>query len=302
MKNETRYATAQIVLETDTVRAVVLPELGAKIGSFVWKQNNFEVLAQPAKLPYRKAHYGADFSAYDTSGLDDCLPTIDSCTLPDSGQRLPDHGEVWAREWTVKTVDTADSCPSACLSVDLQSVPLHFEKEISLKDSTLHLKYTLTNEGEQSQPWLWALHDLTRWEEDLWLELPHSAEDMENVQEEEPAVFDKTRASQYPNNSTFKWYYPYPVRKGQVSVHYPSQGMKYTISYDETFLPYLGLWVTTGGFKGEKNFALEPCNGYYDSLCRAVENNTAMYLEAKQTVRWEVFLKLEEETNGFADL
>lgn len=72
-------------LETDCLRVTLLPEIGCKIASIIYKPNQFEALARPlgmkktddpAKL-YARAYPGAPFDQYDLSGIDDCIPTID---------------------------------------------------------------------------------------------------------------------------------------------------------------------------------------------------------------------------------
>lgn len=44
------------------------------------------------------------------------------------------------------------------------------------------------------------------------------------------------------------------------------------LHYDVKKLPYLGVWVTAGGFEGDYNCALEPSDGFYDSVRKAGEN------------------------------
>ena len=54
--------------------------------------------------------------------------------------------------------------------------------------------------------------------------------------------------------------------------YYPSRRMFCMLHYDVKKLPYLGVWVTAGGFEGDYNCALEPSDGFYDSVRKAGEN------------------------------
>ncbi len=54
--------------------------------------------------------------------------------------------------------------------------------------------------------------------------------------------------------------------------------MTYKLGWDKDKLPYLGFWITDGGFRGDYNCALEPSTGYYDSIDIATKNGKVSYL------------------------
>ena len=70
--------------------------------------------------------------------------------------------------------------------------------------------------------------------------------------------------------------------------------MKYTVKFDLDTVPYLGVWITTGGYKNEINLAIEPSTSYYDSLDKAIENGTAVMLKANEEFAWDIKLNLEK--------
>jgi len=91
----------RITLDNGVVRAVFLPELGGKMISLVRRASRGEFLLPPVR-EYRRATYGAAFEEFDTSGFDECLPTVAECQFlvrPTREQRLRDHGEVWSSPW-----------------------------------------------------------------------------------------------------------------------------------------------------------------------------------------------------------
>ncbi len=321
---------AAVVLNNEYLRVVALPEVGFKIRSIYFKPKRFEALFQPkgALCPehvsdeeietadwgrgYRRPFPGAHFSDYDTSGLDDAIPSIDPCRIPQCADELNDHGDAWSGAWT--PIDFASRSTlshgkkvladqRAAARLDLPSMPLRLEREIALVQNVVRLRYRLENLGAETLPWLWALHDLARFDDGAVLELGDTAMNYENVQNDEVWNFDIRLLRNYPRNHTFKFYGTQPVREGDIGIRYPKQGVRYRLRYDPEQLPYLGVWITTGGFKGESNIALEPTNGYYDRLDRAIANRRVGWIEAGQRLEWQVDIVLEEleDTRGSAD-
>jgi hypothetical protein len=99
-----------IVLENDTVRAVLLPAWGAKTVSLFHKGLGIETLWQNPAAAFKKTGYGASYDTGEFAGFDEMFPTISRCFYeadPWSGVEVPDHGEVWSIPWvTVVEGDT----------------------------------------------------------------------------------------------------------------------------------------------------------------------------------------------------
>lgn len=139
---EKHYNMDCITLSQGGLSIKMLPELGFKMSSIRYKDKEF--LFQPSKKEYMKAVYGDNFVDYDTSGLDEMIPTIDSCILK-GNTLLPDHGDVWSVPWEVEIKED-----SVIGVVDLRSMDLKFEKTVSMVDSnTITMKYRLINESEK---------------------------------------------------------------------------------------------------------------------------------------------------------
>lgn len=62
------------------------------------------------------------------------------------------------------------------------------------------------------------------------------------------------------------------LRESLFGLHYKKEKFKYTVKFDKEVNPCLGIWITKGGYKGEYSCALEPSNGFYDSIKLAAEN------------------------------
>ena len=87
-----------------------------------------------------------------------------------------------------------------------------------------------------------------------------------------------------PDNKMMKFYLREPVKEGLCSVIYPLSKIKAELFFDPMTLPYLGLWITTGGYRGERNFAFEPATAYYDTWSCAEMNGRIPILEPGQSV------------------
>ena len=295
------------LLENNLLRLLLLPDRGFKLASLFDKAKGVECLFQPQGLAegdeyrprklgeiYRPRKVGDDFSQHDRSGLDDCIPTIDPCQIQDPPLETFDHGEVWSQAWQlVEERERELTC-----RVDLVSMPLTLERKVSLLGRGVRLGYRLVNHGDQAYPWLWTLHGLFRFARDGILLLPEPFS-IRNVQNEEVWDFDPRVLGQLQDNHTYKFYYEGKAPKGPTVILYPESGLAVQVHYDQDLFPYLGVWITTGGYMGEKNLAIEPSNGYYDRLDRAIKNGTGDWLEAGRETTWQVDLTifdLEEDS------
>ncbi|WDC83206.1 hypothetical protein PL321_10375 [Caloramator sp. mosi_1] len=68
----------------------------------------------------------------------------------------------------------------------------------------------------------------------------------------------------------------------------------YKLLFPKDRIPYLGVWINEGGFKGEYNCALEPSNAFYDSVEIAKGYGKIKPLEAGEEQDWYVDVVLEE--------
>jgi len=295
-------------VENDFIRMVVLPELGAKIASLVYKPQSFEVFFQPAEGVYRLPDYGADFAKYDTSGADEMFPTIDCCFYPAPeyhGIPIPDHGELWSIPWQVHVQDGR-----LAIQVTGVAVPYVFNRTITLCESTVHIDYQVTNTGNQPLYGLWAFHGLVACDEMTRLLLPNASQVI-NVHDSQALGPAGTKhafpisnradgtelhldiiGSKFSNN-TEKFYVDGRVAKGEASLSLNRGRLLYRLLFPHNIVPYLGVWINEGGFKGEYNCALEPSTGYYDSLDIAYRQRSLDALNAGETLEWYLNIELQ---------
>jgi hypothetical protein len=291
-----------VIMDNGTLSLVLLPAFGFKMASLFYKPTGFESLFQPATHSYKKLTPGACFEKYDTSGCDDLLPTIDACAYQGSeyqGVRLPDHGEVWARSWAVSIID--DTVKG---TVELNCLPMRFARTVSFgSEHTVRFDYIAQNLGTKPLRFLWALHPLNLLKEGTRLLLPKGSRKLLNVHPGSASGYAEKEIDFVSSGLSLpdsigrghscKFYVYTPLKAGCAGLYYPQDKLALIYRFDPVKLPYLGVWINTGGFKNEVNIAIEPSNGFYDSLERAVSNNAAAIILPEEEVRWSLKIDLK---------
>jgi galactose mutarotase-like enzyme len=288
------------VLENDMLKAVILPERGGKTASIVYKPRNFELLAQP-KGEYPPLAPGMNFSLGDASGFDDAFPSIDPETVNVGGKQVAysDHGEIWTMSMQADLLDGG-----VMLTGESKLLPYSYQKEIRLDGDKIIYRYMITHVGGEPFPCMWACHCLMRYETDMRLSYPKGAKYAENVLQSNElgvcgachalagGVYDFTSVPPPESLTMVKYYLQGCCGEGWCGCRYPSQSVVCDMEFDAQALPYLGFWLTAGGYRGEYNCAFEPATGYYDSISRAQATKTVYVLEHGKTLSFSLTLHL----------
>ena len=296
-----------IILENDTIRTVILPDYGGKIASLYHKGCDFELLFQNPKGEFRQAVPGSNFSDYEACAFDDAFPSIDAGKIKVGDKWIDyfDHGEIWTAnfEWYEKQGGVLLSYYSPYLHYS-------YEKLLTMSDKGIKVDYRIKNEGDVEFPCFWACHCLVKYKEDMQLIFPKDTDRVLNVMDSDilgpsgviyrfPTDFvdgnkkyDFTRVPTADSNTALKYYCCERSSEGRCGYIYPSDGITAIIEYDPDALPYLGFWITTGGFRGDMNCALEPTNGYYDNITIAEKNGKCPVLEPEQEMRFSLKISL----------
>ncbi|TDX45121.1 galactose mutarotase-like enzyme [Halanaerobium congolense] len=279
--------TAAVEVENEYLSIIILPKVGSKIASIFSKKKDFEFIFQNKADKYQKAEFGADFAAYDCSGFDDCFPNVDQSKLLINSQKYvyPDHGEIWSAEFDYQIKEG-----KIILDYHSPFFKYDYHKTIELHKNKISLNYKIKNNLKTAFPAIWTLHCLLNYEENLELNFPFDLKKVINVQESNylgekgtehnfPITNDKygdkyklNRVNNRGGILSEKYYGSGEIHNGKISAYYPAQAAKFIIKYDAEKLPYLGFWLTEGGFMGDYNFAFEPTDGYYDSINLALKN------------------------------
>lgn len=311
IKMEKHFNMNVIAMESKVLKVKLLPDIGFKMVSLEYKPKKKEFIFQPLNKKYEIPFYGDDFEKYDTSGLDEMIPTIAKCIYPEGlykGSILPNHGDVWSIPWSVNCIDNTVKG-----KVTLKSLPLEFFKELTFQEENLlRIDYKVKNLSSKNISFLWALHGLNIFDDETKLILPNEENRIINVHENDVlgcigqvntfpfakdingATIDLTLFKSYKDNRSYKYYFLNPVKNGEVGLQYVKDNIMYLIKYDAEKIPYLGVWITKGGFKGEYNCAIEPSNGFYDSLELAFKNKRLKKLNPFEKTSWTIFIEVKD--------
>lgn len=291
-----------ILLSSARASAAILPARGGKVASFFDKEKQFEFLFQNPRSVYSDAKTGDDFALFEACGLDDAFPSINSGIVEINGSPVayPDHGEIWSAPFRF-SIDG----DIARLWYRSPLLGYSYQKSCQLFDKTLSCTWKIVNEGCQSFPYLWALHGLAVYRPDMQIVFPPGVEKVINVLQssrlgapESEYLFplDTPLSSPYdftsvpsPDSMTMeKYFVKGRVSEGIAGYRYPRESVAVMLQYDSRILPYLGFWITAGGFRGDCNCALEPMTGFYDDIRIASKNGAINYLEPGEALNFSI--------------
>lgn len=297
-----------IQLENANIQIIVLPKFGGKIASIYHKNKKFEFAFQNKEKIYKKPKLYSDFSQFDAAGLDDAFPTIDQCEVEYMGKKIiyPDHGEIWTSDFQVISIEEN----KVKLRYVSRILPYEYIKTISLKNNKIKIEYSIENHGDEKFPCIWAAHFLINCNEDMEIRLPKGTNYVRNVQKSsrlgqintihtypltedlQGNEYNLSKVLSESSNHTEKYYVNNKVNEGMCSIYFQNVNLEYILKYDKEVLPYLGFWVTEGGFRGDYNCALEPTNGFYDNIDIAKKEDKIFYLKAHDKLEFNMEIEI----------
>ncbi|NOU71965.1 hypothetical protein GC098_11130 [Paenibacillus sp. LMG 31458] len=285
-----------ITIESKQISIEMVPELGGKLVSIVYKPTGKEWMLDSGHRSLQKPIHGSTFTDWDMSGWDECFPTINACKSGmDKDINLPDHGELWALPWAYKIEENEVVC-----SVQSLQFPCRFTRRISFPSADrVRLDYRADNDSDQPIPFLWVPHPQFTVTEPTRILLPESMEEMLCVYEGHTLKTGKLYAwddvsllSPAVTGDARKFYYGGQVPVGWSGLYGVESGNFLIVTVPQNKVPYLGVWMDEGMFNDRVTCALEPSIGYYDSLEMAVSNGTAQMIPAKASFEWHLELSI----------
>lgn len=308
-----------IQLSNEHLVAGFLPELGGKMISLKSVSTNREFLLQPPHRPYRRARYGASFSDYDTSGWDECCPTVSECTYPAgefAGAIMPDHGDLWSAAWES---DVRDG--ELLLEVRGRSLPYVFNKQVRLESDAIVFSYEIASTGSTAFAFLWSAHPLLAVQPGCRILLPKDISQVfvnwsnkDRLGEfgdtcrwpiactKDGTEADLSELTTIKRHTADKLFTP-RLSSGHSAVFYPDPDECLTFQFDSQAVPYLGIWICQGGWpspdRGHFAVALEPCTGRPDSLAEAIRRGECDVLQPGERKKWQVSI---EAVPGFQQM
>lgn len=283
---ETSYKGLRALrLENEKLALTFLPDYACKMASLVKKDTKREFLFQSSLTTLTPPPYAAAFSDYDSSGFDEVLPSIDACPYPYGVYKdtpVPDHGEVWALPWQHQVHADGNGLTAWVKSPRL---PYIFTRELILSGMEIRMHYMLENLANEPFAFIWTPHCLLNCSVHTVLVIPENLTEVMSVEHSTKTLGTWGTRHTYPqttdqngrpinlattqppeSRSCEKFYFTQKNTQGWCAIKHTDNADSLTYRYDADKVPYLGVWKTQGGYRGDYNLALEPCTGEWDDL------------------------------------
>ncbi len=302
-----------LTLENKNLLVEFLPEIGGKMIHLYDKVNGREWLLGPQSKDrkYRSANYGDSFETYDTSGFDECFPTIEkSYSLPTSNAtnhllEFPDHGELWSRGWDYEIGDDQIK-----LSISGVGVSYIFSKNIFLEDNRIIIEYTLENRSSSSFKYIWSAHPLLSISPGSKIIIPQNVNKVFLNWSSDNAMGKFGDMISWPHlklnginidlslvpdkkfGAAIKCFTDL-LTEGLAAVFDERMNHSIAFRFDVKEISHIGIWLCYGGWpttSDAKHFTigLEPCKGRPDSLQRSIESGECAVIGAQETQKWSL--------------
>lgn len=297
-----------IILENPALRVTVLPELGGRIWSIIYKPQDRELLWHNPRLLPQRAPFSAVFDDVWCGGWEELFPTPTPGVI--NGASYPDHGEIWCLPWEA-TTDSKSDAASAHLSCDTPISAFHIQKRIILptEEPRLEVTYLLQNPRPSNFPFIFTLHPAFAITPRCRIAFPPMTVDLDPTYPGPLAGVDTpfewphaTRAGKKvdlrvaPPHCAEEVYFLYGrgFREGWCAVTDPAARLSYGIIFSPEVFASCWLFATYGGWRNHYVAGPEPSTSYPQQIERALENGTAASLPVGGRLETTVIFQVQE--------
>ncbi len=150
-----------VVLESDELRVVALPDKGAEIHRLVHRESDVDVLfkgpwgLRPPGAPPLEGSGDDEFMWNYAGGWQELFPSVnEACTY--RGRPIPFHGEVATLPWSYEVISDSE----VRLTTNCRETPFALERTLRVDDSTptLEIESVATNVGDEPAHFVWGQH------------------------------------------------------------------------------------------------------------------------------------------------
>ena len=289
-----------LVLENEKIRAVVVPELGARVLSLIYKPTETEFAWRSPDAALKKPTIELE----NVSGFFDCVPTTDPCTFKST--KLPEGGEVSSAPWRVLKTERTRNVTRITAEAKCKIYPFVIRKRFSLErnDSFLTVEHELRNLSDETLEYHYSSHNTLHvtpfhrivlpeevskvklgyagqygkmGDEITWPECVDKKGEVVSVGKiRDPC--EKTTENLYTGKLKEKWSALINEAK-QEAIGFRFEG---------DALPYILICTNNAGWRGYYFAALEPVTGRPDNLDVAVNQwNDYATLKPKMKANWK---------------
>jgi hypothetical protein len=297
-----------VILENSFLRAVILPEIGARVYQLTYKPRDLELIWNHPRIKPSIVPFGSRYDDVWCGGWDETLPNSDAGVI--DGESYPDHGEVWAEPWDFET-SVEPNCVSARFTCRTRISDLWIEKVFSLRadEPKLRISYFMRNDSGHSVPVLWNLHAA------MAISVHHSVHFPPmnvNLEPSAPGTLGdalplfRWPMADTPNGSLdlrrvpdsreqkLHFFYGSDFSEGWCGITDSRSTLAYGFSFDPTVFRNCWLFASYGGWRNLNVAVLEPSTGYPCKIEQATERQTCLRLAPGEQVKTSIIFSVNE--------
>ncbi len=293
-----------VCLETENLICKILPENGCRLQSIVDKKSGREFMTLDMSEKFLPQFMGGNYVEGDVSGCDDMFPTIDPMKFEGgsrAGIEYPCHGEVCrVAHQTEISNDTFNSSYKSDL--------LNYEYKKTISESEnggIKTTYSIKNIGSDDFRCMWAAHFMIAAEKDGFAKTPYAYGAKGEIMFDEHNEFGKrgdvievdknalTSKEYAKDANAYKFFFLDKMSKGECGYFVPSINRTITLKFDKNKLPYLGVWMNNGIFKGLYNVAMEIATSPFDKPETAIERGIDFKIAPNETFTFDFVVEID---------
>jgi galactose mutarotase-like enzyme len=300
------------ILENDNIRAVIMPEFGARILSLIYKLTETEFVWHNPRVPPMRPTHDPQFE--DMSGLFDCFPTCEPCTV--RGMKLPLYGEVASEPWLVLGKKRTARSALVIMRRKCQVYPMMIQKSLKIdgREPVLTLEFTVTNLSDDALEYHYSGHNTLNVNPSFRIVLPSEVtkvkrgmaitERLGNLGDEIawPHTVDRSGKDVdisklgQPCDGTGENLYTPKLKDSWCAAFNESRKEAIGFWFEAEKVPYILVWINCGGYEGYYHIALEPSTGRPDNLEVAVrEWKNFATIQPRAKISWTEKLFLSND-------
>ncbi|MFB3920885.1 MAG: DUF5107 domain-containing protein [Terriglobia bacterium] len=296
-----------VILENQSLRVVVLPELGGRIWSILAKSYNRELLWHNPRIPPQTAPFGAVFDNVWCGGWEEMFPSPAPSVI--NGESYPDHGEVWCVPWHSETsCDSGKAC--VLLSCDARISAVRLEKRITLhgEGARVQVSYFLHNPTGVDFPFIFTLHPAFAAPPGTRIDFPPMTVELDPTYPGTltgvPSPFVWPHADRKgnavdlrqvapPSSGEVYFFYGRDFKEGWCALTDPADRFTWGLVFSPTFFRSCWMFSSYGGWRNHHLAILEPSTSFPQQVENAIRNKTAAVLPAGGTLETSVVLQVQ---------
>jgi galactose mutarotase-like enzyme len=298
-----------LILENRVIRAVIVPDMGGRILSLIYKPTETDFAWHNLNVPIGKPKKEIEFE--DASGLFECFPTAEECTF--KGRTLPGGGEVGFDPWNLHKIEKTPNSITVRMRITCKVYPFSIQKQISLNgtDPVVGLRIEIRNLSNESLEYHFTHHNTLQVSPNHRIVIPREVSKVKlgytltdrlgkvgdeltwpQTTDKDGNIVDVSRLGNATDGTAENLYTP-KLTETWCALLNEAKGEAIGFNWSVESLPYLLIWISNGGWRNCYHTALEPSSGRPDNLDKAVNQwKDFAKLDAKGKIAWKEHIVL----------